>query len=77
MTTFGPMAAAIDWLDAYRAVTLSIVDLYALDASLHCGCDGDTTVVGRSALLNTGGNASMRSLLARLKLYSPMAIGSW
>jgi hypothetical protein len=27
MSTFDPMAAAIDWLDAYRAAFLSIVDL--------------------------------------------------
>jgi hypothetical protein len=50
MSTFDPMAAAIDWLDAYRAATLSIVDLYAPVASLRCGCNGEKTVVGRSAL---------------------------
>ena len=50
MSSFDPMAAAIDWLDAYRANDLSIVDLYAPNASLQCGCDGQATVVGRNAL---------------------------
>jgi hypothetical protein len=47
MSTLDPMAAAIDWLDAYRAATLSIVHWYAPDASLRCGCNGETTVIGR------------------------------
>ena len=34
MNSFDPMAAAVDWLDAYRANDLSIVELYAADASL-------------------------------------------
>ena len=50
MNSFDPMAAAIDWLDAYRANDLSIVDLYAPDASLACGCDGQATITGHSAL---------------------------
>ena len=50
MSSFDPMAAAIDWLDAYRAADLSIVDLYSPDAVLECGCNGDTTVTGRVAL---------------------------
>lgn len=50
MRSFDPMAAAIDWLDAYRANNLSIVDLYASDASLECGCAGHATITGRSAL---------------------------
>jgi len=50
MSSFDPMAAAIDWLDAYRANDLSIVDFYALDASLECGCSGQATVIGRNAL---------------------------
>jgi hypothetical protein len=50
MSSFDPMATAVDWLDAYRSATLSIVDLYAPDAALECGCNGQTTVTGRSAL---------------------------
>lgn len=30
--SFDPMAEAIDWLDAYRAGDISIVDMYADDA---------------------------------------------
>jgi len=44
------MAAAIDWLDAYRAASLSIVDMYAEDASLECACDGRKVLVGRRAV---------------------------
>ena len=45
-TSFDPMAVAIDWLDAYRASSLSIVDMYAEDASLECACDGRKVLVG-------------------------------
>src|SRR4029077_19125410 len=47
---FDPMAIAIDWLDAYRAASLSIVDMYAEDASLECACDGRKVLVGRRAV---------------------------
>ena len=50
MSSFDPMAAAIDWLDAYRANDLSNVELYAPNASLECGCNGQITVSGRNAL---------------------------
>ena len=40
MTSVDLMAAAIDWLDAYRAGDLFIVDCYADDASLQCDCGG-------------------------------------
>ena len=50
MSSFDPMAAAIDWLDAYRAADLSIVDLFSSDAVLECGCHSDTMVTGRDAL---------------------------
>src|SRR5690349_20716439 len=49
MSSFEPMAAAIDWLDAYRAADLSIANLYAVDAAVEC-CDGHTTVVGHDAI---------------------------
>jgi len=51
MIAFDPMAAAMDWLDAYRARDLSIGDLYASDAILDCGCKGRITIVGRTALI--------------------------
>ena len=47
---FDPMAAAIDWLDAYRAASLSIVDMYADDASLDCRCDGQKVLLGRRSI---------------------------
>jgi hypothetical protein len=50
MSTFDPMAAAIDWLDAYRAASLSIVDLYAELASLECACGGRKIMVGHDAI---------------------------
>ena len=50
MRSFDPMAAAIDWLDAYRAADLSIVDLYSPTAVLECGCDAYTLISGKAAL---------------------------
>jgi hypothetical protein len=38
MSSFDPMATAIDWLDFYRAADPSILDLYAPDAALECAC---------------------------------------
>jgi hypothetical protein len=46
MSSFDPMAAAIDWLDAYRVGALSIDDLYVDDASIFCGCGGEKAVSG-------------------------------
>ncbi len=51
MSSFDPMAAAIDWLDAYRAASFSIVDLYADGATLECGCGGTKVIAGRAALV--------------------------
>lgn len=50
MSTFDPMAAAIDWLDAYRAGSLSIMDFYASDAAIQCGCGGMKVLCGRAAV---------------------------
>ena len=50
MSSFDPMAVAIDWLDAYRDADLSIVDLYSADAVLECGCNGETLITGKAAL---------------------------
>ena len=50
MTSVDLMAAAIDWLDAYRAGDLFIVDLYADDASLQCHCSGKKELRGTDAI---------------------------
>lgn len=50
MSSFDPVAAAIGWLDAYRAASLSIVDLYDDNASLECGCGGYKVIVGKPAI---------------------------
>lgn len=42
------MAAAIDWLDAYRAGSLSIMDFYASNAVLECSCDGMKVACGHA-----------------------------
>lgn len=42
--SFDPMAAAIDWLDAYRAGDIdTVLGMYADDAVIHCGCGGMKT----------------------------------
>jgi len=46
-----PMAAAVDWLDAYRAGDIeAILAMYAEDAVVHCDCDGMKTLTGPEAL---------------------------
>jgi len=48
--TFDAMAAAVDWLDAYRAGDIeTILGMYRDDAVTECGCDR-VSVVGRNAL---------------------------
>ncbi|WP_409192598.1 nuclear transport factor 2 family protein [Bradyrhizobium sp. RDM4] len=52
--SFDPMAVAIDWLDAYRAGNIeAILEMYAEDAVVHCGCcaGGVKTITSREALL--------------------------
>ena len=44
------MAAVIDWLDAYRAGDLFIVDCYADNASLQCHCGGEKELRGTDAI---------------------------
>lgn len=44
------MTAAIDRLDGYRSGCLSMVDLYASDAAIECGCGGMKVVRGRAAI---------------------------
>jgi hypothetical protein len=50
MSTFDPMAAALDWLDAYRAASYSIVNMYSKTALLEYECCGPTTLVGHTAI---------------------------
>jgi len=46
--TFDAMAAAADWLDAYRAGdTESVLEFYADDAVIECGCGGMKTITGK------------------------------
>ncbi|MGY4155579.1 ketosteroid isomerase-like protein [Bradyrhizobium sp. USDA 4461] len=49
--SFDPMAAAVDWLDAYRACDVeTILRMYADDAVINCHCGGSKTIAGREAL---------------------------
>ncbi|MBP2434040.1 nuclear transport factor 2 family protein [Bradyrhizobium elkanii] len=45
------MAAAVDWLDVYRAGDLeAIIGMYADDAVIYCDCGSTKTPAGREAL---------------------------
>ena len=47
---FDAMAAAVDWLDAYRAGDIDLIlSMYADDAVVECGCD-DVIIVGKEGL---------------------------
>jgi hypothetical protein len=49
--SFDPLAAAVDWLDAYRAGDLELIlGMYAEDAVIHCGCSGMKSLTGQEAL---------------------------
>jgi hypothetical protein len=51
MTSFDPVAAAVDWLDAHRAAALdSLLPLYDDGASLECSCGGQKVIVGKGAI---------------------------
>jgi hypothetical protein len=64
---FDCMAAVVDWLDACRSGNLeTLLDCYAGDGSLDCGCEG-INVVGRSALA--------AYWEPRLKSFAPGAFG--
>lgn len=47
--THDSLAAAVDWLDAYRGKSLDIVDMYAPGAAIFCGCNG-LSLSGSSAI---------------------------
>jgi len=48
--TFDAMAAAVDWLDAYRAGDIeTLLDMYQDDAVTECSCDR-LTIVGQDGL---------------------------
>ena len=45
------LAAAVDWLDAYRSQDLEgVLAFFANDAALECGCSGSKIVAGKAAL---------------------------
>lgn len=49
--SFDPMAAVVDWLDAYRSGDLeTVLGLYSDIATIECACDGATTIDGHEAL---------------------------
>ncbi|MEK9279868.1 nuclear transport factor 2 family protein [Bradyrhizobium sp. ISRA442] len=49
--SFDPMAAAVNWLDAYRAGDVdALLEMYADDAVVHCGCGGIKTITGKEGL---------------------------
>ncbi|MTV14084.1 nuclear transport factor 2 family protein [Bradyrhizobium sp. BR2003] len=46
-----PMAATVNWLDAYRAGDLEeILGMFADNAVIHCDCGGQKTLTGKNAL---------------------------
>jgi ketosteroid isomerase-like protein len=48
---FDAMATAVDWLDAYRAGDIeSLLNMYADDAMVECGCGGSTVITGAQSL---------------------------
>ena len=48
--SFDPMAAAIDWLDAYRASDLEpLLKMFADEAVIECGCCAMTSLAGKRA----------------------------
>jgi ketosteroid isomerase-like protein len=45
--TFDAMAAAVDWLDAYRAADIeALLSMYGGDAVIDCGCGGLKSISG-------------------------------
>ena len=50
MSSVDLMAIAVDWLDAYRAGDLFIIDFYDIDASLQCDCGGKKEFRGTNAI---------------------------
>jgi hypothetical protein len=49
--SFDPMAAAIDWLGAYRAGDIEgSLRMYADDAVVRCDCGGTKTITGKERL---------------------------
>jgi hypothetical protein len=80
MSSFDPMAAAIDWLDAYRDANLSIVDFYSPDAVLECSCDGPRLVTSRGALVTHWRQRFLQTpagVLERLQISGGMIVLSY
>ncbi|QOG23038.1 MULTISPECIES: nuclear transport factor 2 family protein [Bradyrhizobium] len=48
--SFDPMAAAVDWLDAYRSGDIeTLLEMYAEDAAVYCDCH-ELIITGRENL---------------------------
>jgi ketosteroid isomerase-like protein len=48
---FDEMAAAVDWLDAYRTGDIdAILNMFADDAVVECGCGGEMTGTGKDGI---------------------------
>jgi len=43
-------AAALNWLDYYKAGSLELLDLYSEDAAITCGCGTRQVLSGRRSL---------------------------
>lgn len=49
--SFDPMAAAIDWLDAFRAGDLEfVVQMFADEAVIQCGCRSTPSIADKGGL---------------------------
>ncbi|WFU74843.1 nuclear transport factor 2 family protein [Bradyrhizobium sp. CB2312] len=73
--SFDPMAAAVDWFDAYRAGDIeAIVDMYAEDAVVFCDCDG-LAITGREALRSYWAARLKNTPLPSWTIFSPRPAG--
>ena len=62
---FDAMAAAVDWLDAYRFGDIeAILRMYRDDTVTECGCDG-VTIVGKDGRCELTGNAGCENIRRR------------
>ena len=70
--SFDPMAAAVDWLDAYRALDIeSILEMYTDDAVIDCDCDRRQTITGKDALRAYWGDRFRRYPVSELDDLQP------
>lgn len=65
---FDQVALVVDWLDACRQSNIdALLELYAQDAALECGCDEVKTIKGRAGI--------EEYWRPRLAAFSPLAFG--